>query len=405
MLIKRILSLIQGYLKIVVEGFFVERFINNCTSKNILLWNSKLEKSTLLTANISIQDFKRIKKIAKATKCKVKILDKKGLPFIFERYKKRKIFACLLAVILIALIAMSNFIWNIEIKCEEEIDKESIVSILKENGLEIGKLKKQIDTVKIVQIIRFEREDIAWAGLHFEGTNAILEIVKAKEKPEIIMEDEYCNIVSDKEGIITKINAQNGTAAVKVGDLIKKGTILVNGYLEGKYTGIRYVHANAEIEAKVWYSKKERIEKVQEENVKTGNVENKYSIKINNFEINFYKTLSKFENYDTIEEYKKLKLFSDFYLPIEWKKKTNYETEKQICSYSADELKERHLPKIEEELEAQIKNKDQIVNKQINFEDKGTYVEIEVIYEVIENIGTKEKIVFWKGGNYGRKKS
>lgn len=70
MLIKRILSLIQGYLKIVVEGFFVERFINNCTSKNILLWNSKLEKSTLLTANISIQDFKRIKKLQKQLNAK-----------------------------------------------------------------------------------------------------------------------------------------------------------------------------------------------------------------------------------------------------------------------------------------------------------------------------------------------
>ena len=394
MFIKRILSLIQGYLKIVVEGFFVERFINSCTAKNIFLWNNKRDKSTILTANISIQDFRKIKKIAKITKCKIKIVEKKGLPFIFERYKKRKIFVFFLALILVGLLAMSNFIWNIEIKCDEEIGEDELISILKTNGLAIGKLKKQIDTVKVVQAIRFEREDIAWAGLHFEGTNAILEIVKASEKPEIIPEDEYCNIVSQKEGIITKINAQNGTPAVNVGDLIKKGTILVNGYLEGKYTGIRYVHANADIEAKVWYSKKEKIEKVQEEEVRTGNIENKYSIKINNFEINFYKTLSKFQNCDTIEEYKKIKLFSDFYLPIEWKKKTNYETEKQIQTYSAEELKEIYLPKIEQEIEEQIENKEQIVNKQINFDDKGTYVELEVIYEVIENIGTKEKIVF-----------
>lgn len=394
MLIKKILSFISGYLKIVVEGYFIERFINSCVAKNILLMNSSREKSSLLTANIAISDFKKIRRIAKSTKCRVKIIEKKGMPFIFERYKKRKIFAIFLALILISLIAMSNFVWNIEIKCEDEINTEEIMAILNENGLKIGKLKKDIDTVKIVQKIRLERDDIAWAGLHINGTGATVELIKADKKPELIPENEYCNIVSNKEGIITKINVQNGTAAVKVGDLIKNGTILVNGFLEGKYTGIRYVHANANIEAKVWYSKKEKIEKVQEENVKTGKEENKFSIKFNNFQINFYKTLSKFQNYDTIEEVKKLKIFSDFYLPVEWTKKINYETEKQIRTYSAEELREIYLPKIEQELEEQIGNKDAIVNKQINFEEKETYVVLEVIYEVIENIGTKEKIVF-----------
>lgn len=394
MLIKKILLFLSGYLKIIVEGYFIERFINGCVTKNILLMNNKREKQSVLTANISIRDFKKIRKIAKTSKCRVKIVEKKGLPFLFERYKKRKLFAIFLAVILLGLVAMSNFIWNIEIKCEEEIATEEIMEILKENGLEIGKLKKEIDTVKVVQALRHEREDIAWAGIQFAGTNATIEIVKAKPKPEIINEEEYCNIVSDKEGIITKINVQNGTAAVKVGDLVKQGTTLVNGFLEGKYTGIRYVHAVADIEAKVWYSKKQRIEKVQEEEVRTGNEENKYSIKINNFEINFYKTLSKFQNYDTIEDSKKLKLFSDFYLPIEWSKKTNYETETKVRTYTAEELKEIYLPQLEAEIEAQIENKDNIVNKQINFDEKQAYVEIEVIYEVIENIGTKEKIVF-----------
>lgn len=394
MLIKRVLSLLSGYVSIVVEGFFIERFINICISKNILLWNNKREKSTILIANISIGDFKKLRKIAKTTKCKVKITAKKGLPFIFEKYKKRKLFLFFLVLIIIGLVVMSNFIWNIEIECKEEIDTQSIKTILTENGLEVGKLKKEVDPNKIVKAIRLARSDIAWIGIKFEGTNAKVELVKAKEKPEIISSDEYCNIVSDKEGIITKIDALNGTAAVHVGDIVKKGTVLVNGFLEGKYTGIRYVHAEATIEAKVWYSKKEKIEKTQEERVKTGNSETKYGVKINNFKINFYKRLSKFQNYDTIEDIKKIKLFSDFYLPIEIKKKTNFEIINQTNTYSAEELKQMYLPKIEKELEEQIENKEAIVNKQINFEEYDTYVELEVIYEVKQNIGAKEKIVF-----------
>ena len=36
------------------------------------------------------------------------------------------------------------------------------------------------------------------------------------------------------------------------------------------------------------------------EKTETGNIENKYQIKINNFEINLSKRLSKFQIYDTI---------------------------------------------------------------------------------------------------------
>ena len=51
-------------------------------------------------------------------------------------------------------------------------------------------------------------------------------------------------------------------------------------------------------------------------------------MKINNFKINFYKNLSKFKIYDTIETENKFKIFSDFYLPISFVKKINKEQEK-----------------------------------------------------------------------------
>ena len=68
-------------------------------------------------------------------------------------------------------------------------------------------------------------------------------------KPEIIDEEEYCNVVANKEGIILKVNARNGTPLVKEGDVVKQGDIVIGGWMEGKYTGIRYVHAQGEVEA------------------------------------------------------------------------------------------------------------------------------------------------------------
>lgn len=148
-----------------------------------------------------------------------------------------------------------------------------------------------------------------------------------------------------------------------------------------------------EITAKVWYSKKERIELKQTAVNRTGAEYKSYKIKINNFETNLNKPLPKFQKYDTIDEEKKLKLFSDFYLPISLGKSTYYELEEKEVIYTKEEAKQKLIEKLKNELSEEIENHDDIKDMKINVEDGKTYVEVEVIYEVLESIGTEEKII------------
>ena len=103
MFFKILLNYIFGYLNVTVEGYYIERFINICTTNKILIWNLKREKGIKLYLNIGIQDYYRAVKVAKKLKCRIKIIKKRGIPFIINKYKKRKIFAISLIVILIAL--------------------------------------------------------------------------------------------------------------------------------------------------------------------------------------------------------------------------------------------------------------------------------------------------------------
>lgn len=233
MFLKILINYILGYVNIEVEGFYLERFINICISKRIFLWNINREKSSIMSVNIGIQDVKNIKEILRKSGCKFRIKQKKGIPFIFNRYKKRKVFLIIFCVVLIAMYTLSNFIWNIEIVGLERIEEKDVYQILGNNGLKIGSIKKNIDTKEIVNDIRMKREDIAWVGINIKGTNAKVEIVESTPKPEIINEDEYCNIVSNKKGVITKINALNGTAQVKVrGFCIRRDCF--NCWLDGR---------------------------------------------------------------------------------------------------------------------------------------------------------------------------
>ena len=384
---------LSGYVDIVIEGYYIEKFINICNNEHIELWNIKRENAIKLHTSVEIKNFKLLRCICKKTKCKVKIEKKSGLPFVIKKYKKRKVFIIILLIIIMGIITLSNFIWNIEVEGNSNIPKEELISLASKYGLSVGQWKGKIDEKDVINKIRLERADIAWVGIDIKGTNAIIEIVEADKKPEIIDEDEYCNIVADKDAMITKVSAQNGTPLVKAGDIVKKGDTLIAGWLEGKYTGKQYVHSHGDIQAKVWYTTTEKIDLKETKKVETGNTENKYSVKINNFEINLFKSLPKFQKYDTINENKKLKLFSNFYLPFEIVKYTYTEYEENTVVHSIEEAKQMGVDKAAETLKENIEGKE-ILDKQVTVKQYNNYIEVQVTYEVEENIGVEEKIVF-----------
>ena len=394
MYIAILLRLLFGYVRVEIEGYYIERFINICQNKKILIWNLKREKGVKLFFNIGIKDFKSLKQISRKTNCKIKIIRKKGIPFLLHRYKKRKIFAIFLVIIAFFIYTSSKYVWNVDIKVEENLMIENIEEDLEDLGLKKGILKSKIDTDKLVNEIRLKRNDISWIGIDLKGTNAIIKIVKADEKPDLIENSDFCNIVAEKSGVITNIIAQNGTAIVKAGDEVHKGDVLIAGYMEGKYTEKRYVHSLGKVQAKIKYQKSEKIYLNQEILKESGNQEKKLQIKFNNFKINFYKTLSKFKIYDTIYTEKQLKIFSNFYLPISIVEITNKEQIKENKKYSKEEAIELKKQELSSEIEKDIANKDNIQNVTVDTNELEGYVEVYVTYEVLENIGIYEKLEF-----------
>ena len=129
--------------------------------------------------------------------------------------------------------------------------------------------------------------------------------------------------------------------------------------------------------------------------IKTGNEKKRYTINFKDFQINLYKTLPNFEKYDKIYEEKKIKLFSDFYLPISVGITTYYELQEQEIILTKDEAKNLLEQKLKTELSNEVENKTKITDIQVNTNEEDDFIEVEVIYEVIENIGTEEKIIFW----------
>ena len=161
--------------------------------------------------------------------------------------------------------------------------------------------------------------------------------------------------------------------------------------MEGKYTGIREVNSDADIYSVSVYEKERKEPFIQELEERTGNVEKNVEIYINNFKIFFNKGVPNFQKCDTIRAYKKVKLFSNYYIPIEIVNVTNFELEKSLKTYTEEELTEKLTNELQDELNQELNISDfSQVNQEVTSNVEQDGVTVKVVYSIEEKIGTKK---------------
>ncbi len=385
---------IKGVVEVEIQGFFTERFINLCRINNIKIWNIKNVVNGIVRFSIAIKDFKKIKPISKKTKCKVKIISKKGVYFKLFKYRKRSLAFILILLFLILSTLSTTFIWNIEVVGNMYIPTENIYSALKDSGLYVGRNKIGLKTKKVINEMRVELTDIAWMGIEIDGTHAKVKVVEKTKLPEsAVNENTIGDIVSDKSGVIEKIVVENGTAILEAGDYVEEGRILIEGKIYSKFLEPKDVSAKGIVTVKRQYEyKKEYPYTVME---KEYNKKAKYSIGFTlNDKENYINYLDKSLKYDIIKNSKEISIFNN---------------KLSLTLYRFNIYNEKSITRSDEEIEELAKNEAQeyiektvlpdlrspkITNKELIIDSKDEdKICVRMVYDIVEEIGYfKERV-------------
>lgn len=372
-----------------VNGVFTERFLNICTRRGICIWNVKKKSKTKITACISIRGFKMLVPIARKSRCTVHIVKRCGIPFILHRYRKRKAFIIGLLICLIMLYTMTAFVWVIDISGNKEVPDEEISLCLKECGLSVGMRKNTLDTDSIKRNIMMKMPEIAFISVNIKGTTVEVDVRERVKLPEPFDKDTPCNIIAVQDGVITDYTLKSGVPIVKVNDVVHKGQILVTGTVDSKNEGIRFLHSEGEVMARVWHEEFADLPMFQEKKVRTGNNKSKHMLKIFNFYVKLYKGDVNFSDFENESYVKSLKLGNNNVLPFSFCYDKYYEVKTEQIQLNNDEATE----KFKAELDKKYKDCE-IVNREFSIEgDK-----IKATYECIENIGQQTEVLYENNG-------
>lgn len=338
---KSIARYFVGFVTVRIDGLNKERFINLCHNKDISIWNLTY-KDDFYEANIALWDYKKIKQPLKKTHVHLEIIDKCGLPFIMHKYRKRKIFGFAVMFFGIIIYAMSLFVWDISLEGGYSYTDIEITNYLESIGVFEGIRKSSIKCEEIEASIRNNYYDITWVSAELTGTRLIIHI---KENFDEMNEQATSNspqdLISDSDGEIVSIITRTGTPLVKVGDIVKKGDILVSGIVNilddsKEIKSTEYVASDADIYAKVEYKYNYSFNTEYEYKEYTGKSKNGKYIQLFDYRLGTY-YFDKYENYELIKDENQLYLFDSLYLPFYYGKECMKEYNLAKKTYSETE--------------------------------------------------------------------
>lgn len=247
----------DGYVRFHAVGSMPERLLNLATREGITIWGMK-RKGGKLSACVSARLYPMLSRLGRRAGVKIRLDKKFGLPFRVNKYRNRPGLLVGALLFVVTLYAMSFFLWNVEISGQVKLSEEEIRTHLTELNIKPGAYRGRMDPQTLANRLMTEMPELSWAAVNIVGSNAFVEVREMETGTEKIPVDKPCNMKAARDGIILSVEATAGFTAVKVGEAVTQGNVLISGVWEDDQGNSMLIHSTGKVMAQTFRT--ERLE-------------------------------------------------------------------------------------------------------------------------------------------------
>jgi similar to stage IV sporulation protein len=296
-----------GSITVAAKGERLEKFLNSAYAKGVILWDIRRPTPTSIVFKMNPWTFRRLRKAVRSSQTKVKVVERQGAPFFWQKILKRKGILVGVALCSLILYVLSTFIWFIDVAGNKKMNELQVLQVAQSLGLKTGIFRSRVDTSRVAREMKEKLPLAAWVGVSVHGTRVVIEIVEKVEKPA--PKAGKGNLTAAKSGLVTDVLVIKGTSQIQEGQTVKSGQTLIladNGPV-----------AQGFVRARIWNSGT-GIAKLKEEGVKeTGNTSDSLRIKIGTKVIILTGKQSPFKLYKEEQSSKSLPQWRNIRIPVE----------------------------------------------------------------------------------------
>ena len=383
---------LEGYVEIVLYGCLPERFLNLCSLQGLGLWKLRCREDGAYCFFMTVRDFRRVRPLVRKSRVRLRIMKRRGLPFLIDRNKKRGAYAAGHAAFFLILFTMSLFVWDIQMEGNHYYTQDTLVRYLNSREIRYGMRRSEVDCDELEAWLRTDFPEIIWVSAQLSGTRLLLRI-KENEVLSQVQEggEGPSDLVAQKSGRITLVAVRRGIAQVKAGEEVEKGQLLVSGRIpitgeDEEEIKAYFVEAQGDVYATTHRSYDYRVPAARTVRVDTGKRRRGLYLKAGSWTFRLMMPDMGKNSWDFFMEEHQLRLFSDFYLPvyvgnIEAREMVSYEkgyTKAELLELSS-RLNRQFVKKLEEKGVQILENNDRIERSVSGYRIKGEFVTEESI--------------------------
>lgn len=362
-MIRSFIRWLKGYVKLRIEGYSPERFLNLCSFHQIYIWGLA-PVGNGYEMHMSISDFRKLRPFVRKTHTRIVLRQRCGFPFFLARHRKRKLFFIGLFLCAALLKTYSLFIWDIHFYGNEKWTDETLAEFLRSEGVAPCMPKSKVDCQGIVKAVRKEYNDIVWVSASIDGSRLNVQVKEnedtfREENVSVSQDETPTDLIASADGVITKIVTRSGVPQVHVGDTVQKGDLLVLGRVEvvndsQEVTGYQYHVSDADVFADTQLEYSDSIPLTYQEKVYDGKKKFQPFIRIGNTTLSMGSVRNKYKNSEIFTSETSVKIGENFYLPFSYGMKTarSYSfVEKTYTEEEARKILSQNFHRFCEELE------------------------------------------------------
>ncbi len=249
MIFDRAADFFKGTVEFCVTDCFFGMFIADCRRRGVPLKNVKKVENSLF-GETELRYFGTLTEAADAAGANIEVRRTYGLPVILMRYRRRCGVAVGLAAALVMMLYFSSVLWSVDISGVDKSEIYLVRTALEKCGVCRGTPLHRVNADEAEELLDTLSPNIQRASVNIIGNRAYVEIFEREVITETDGDFLYSDIVAAKDGEVLKADIFQGQSAVKDGQTVKKGDVLVKGTVEMKDGKVRYTESKARIIAR-----------------------------------------------------------------------------------------------------------------------------------------------------------
>ncbi len=379
---------VKGWVRVCVRGTQHGRFLSVLMTRGIKYENAAFEEG-LLYLEMPARQFREAVFCAKKTGVRLRIVSKRGLPFLFFRHRRRKWTLLFVLPMVIAIFVLPRFVWTIEVDGLERISQVEMLSRLERLEIVKGAWQNELDLEQVKNQLLLNYNDLSFVSLTLEGTTLKVLIEEAMAAPKMVERSEPCDLVAKETCIIYSVVTESGTPVVQAGDVVQEGDVMIRGEVvlkddAGNET-VLPAHASGEIYGRILWRGEAEMEKKYEQQIFSEKVRKGFCIRVGKKNIELRWPLAEREREIVIEE-ELWRLPLGNFLSFHCLTYENYELRQ--AEYSKEEMEAKLRERLEKQLGEQMEQEDRILlDQKWQFNETAEGMKVVLEAEMMENIG------------------